>query len=577
MEINDNEVVDFLISKFSMNFKKLEYNNNYSNDIFIGYKYLNSPVLFIKKFRSVLNFNKELYILKNFYSCRVVAVFPDYNIIVYNFIDISEIKVSFFKSNKFIEEFIKLIQSYHSRIQKDCISKNKLFYGNMKLSEKLKEVFNKLSKNNRNRLEKKLKALLQFSLIFDKEYSSLDFVLIHGDLSLRNIGIVENKLELFDFEHTRVGILYEDLIKLYYRELKNKKYILNYFLSNDLSSKLVKAVILFKESLGIYLYCESNEDKNFQNFGKYLERLSKQYFCDYLHENFTHEIDCGMFIKAYINNNIVLKKFYNYNEFYSKYRENFINSNYINKYISDCKSINILQPEINYSFEISNKIYLVQSYIKGYTLYDFEKLVTKKMENSTIYENKEMIKKLFSYYKALIVYLKKTYQNFEYLRIDLNTRNYIINSSDELILVDYIPPIYIESGNDGSYYQSKYKYIYSDIYLQLLVMSLYVVKPLVNSNLKDTLRKNLIKIYLENFYKITMEELGISNEKLLNLYKNNDFDRVNYSENDFIKNKIKNRVEGIDLYLKDIITIERLNDLYSNNSLKLDNGDGYFS
>ena len=84
-------------------------------------------------------------------------------------------------------------------------------------------------------------------------------------------------------------------------------------------------------------------------------------------------------------------------------------------------------------------------------------------------------------------------------------------------------------------------------------------------------------IYLENFDKITREELEINNEELLNSYKNIDFDRVNYFENDLIKIKIKNRVDGIDLYLKDLITIEKLNDLYNKNSPKLDSDGGYFS
>ncbi len=84
-------------------------------------------------------------------------------------------------------------------------------------------------------------------------------------------------------------------------------------------------------------------------------------------------------------------------------------------------------------------------------------------------------------------------------------------------------------------------------------------------------------IYLENFDKITREELEINNEELLNSYKNIDFDRVNYFKNDLIKIKIKNRVDGIDLYLKDLITIEKLNDLYNKNSPKLDSDGGYFS
>ena len=402
------------------------------------------------------------------------------------------------------------------KIESDFIFKNKLYYENKKLSEKLKEVFYKLSNKNKKRVKIKLKVLLQFSLIFDEEYNSLRHILIHGDLSLRNFGIVGDKLELFDFEHTRVGVLYEEFIKLYYRELKNYKHILSSLFCYDLPSKLTRAVILFKEALGIYLYCESNEDKKFHDFGKYLEMLSQQYLEDYLYEFCTCEIDRGMFVKAYVNNDIVLKKFYNYNDFYYRYRKKFVNSIYINKYIFDCKSINIPQPEINYSFEINNKVYLIQSYIKGITLYDFEKFIIKKIGNSKNCLEEQVLKNLFLYYRTLIVYLKNTYKNFKNLRIDLNTKNYIINSSNKLILVDYIPPIYVDSSKENSYYQAEYKYIYSNIYLQVIVMSLYIIKPLINDrNLKSTIRKKLIKLYLDYFDKITIDELGISNNELL--------------------------------------------------------------
>ncbi|WP_338212192.1 phosphotransferase [Lactobacillus juensis] len=43
---------------------------------------------------------------------------------------------------------------------------------------------------------------------------------LHGDVGLRNYKIVEGQLSLIDFERARMGVNYQDFIKLFYQDFR---------------------------------------------------------------------------------------------------------------------------------------------------------------------------------------------------------------------------------------------------------------------------------------------------------------------------------------------------------------------
>ena len=149
-------------------------------------------------------------------------------------------------------------------------------YQNNQLFNKAKRDIDNLNKPEiKNKL---LKLLAQFTAEragIEKDLTVHANTVLHGDVGLRNYKIVAGHLSLIDFERARMGVNYQDFIKLFYQDFGlNKELIVSFVKGYEKCSEEVavtpvtQAFLIFITAIGIMKYTEKIVDKPFEQIGK---------------------------------------------------------------------------------------------------------------------------------------------------------------------------------------------------------------------------------------------------------------------------------------------------------------------
>ena len=149
-------------------------------------------------------------------------------------------------------------------------------YQNNQLFNKAKRDIDNLNKPEiKNKL---LKLLAQFTAEragIEKDLAVHADTVLHGDVGLRNYKIVAGHLSLIDFERARMGVNYQDFIKLFYQDFGlNKELIVSFVKGYEKCGQKVaitpvtQAFLIFITAIGIMKYTEKIEDKPFEKIGK---------------------------------------------------------------------------------------------------------------------------------------------------------------------------------------------------------------------------------------------------------------------------------------------------------------------
>ena len=149
-------------------------------------------------------------------------------------------------------------------------------YQNNQLFNKAKRDIDNLNKPEiKNKL---LKLLVQFTAEradIEKDLAVHANTVLHGDVGLRNYKIVAGHLSLIDFERARMGVNYQDFIKLFYQDFGlNKELIISFVKGYEKCGQKVavtpvtQAFLIFITAIGIMKYTEKIEDKPFEKIGK---------------------------------------------------------------------------------------------------------------------------------------------------------------------------------------------------------------------------------------------------------------------------------------------------------------------
>ena len=149
-------------------------------------------------------------------------------------------------------------------------------YQNNQLFNKAKRDIDNLNKPEiKNKL---LKLLAQFTAEragIEKDLTVHANTVLHGDVGLRNYKIVAGHLSLIDFERARMGVNYQDFIKLFYQDFGlNKELIVSFVKGYEKCGQKVaitpvtQAFLIFITAIGIMKYTEKIEDKPFEKIGK---------------------------------------------------------------------------------------------------------------------------------------------------------------------------------------------------------------------------------------------------------------------------------------------------------------------
>ena len=149
-------------------------------------------------------------------------------------------------------------------------------YQNNQLFNKAKRDIDNLNKPEiKNKL---LKLLAQFTAEragIEKDLTVHANTVLHGDVGLRNYKIVASHLSLIDFERARMGVNYQDFIKLFYQDFGlNKELIVSFVKGYEKCGQKVaitpvtQVFLIFITAIGIMKYTEKIVDKPFEQIGK---------------------------------------------------------------------------------------------------------------------------------------------------------------------------------------------------------------------------------------------------------------------------------------------------------------------
>ena len=149
-------------------------------------------------------------------------------------------------------------------------------YLNNQLFEKAK--FDISSLQNEEIKSRLLQALILFTeqkADIEEDLKAHANTVLHGDVGLRNYKIVAGHISLIDFERARMGVNYQDFIKLFYQDFGlNKELIVSFVKGYEKCGQKVaitpvtQAFLIFITAIGIMKYTEKIEDKPFEKIGK---------------------------------------------------------------------------------------------------------------------------------------------------------------------------------------------------------------------------------------------------------------------------------------------------------------------
>ena len=149
-------------------------------------------------------------------------------------------------------------------------------YLNNQLFNKAKGDIDNLNKPEiKNKL---LKLLAQFTaerVDIEKDLAVHASTVLHGDVGLRNYKIVAGHLSLIDFERARMGVNYQDFIKLFYQDFGlNKELIVSFVKGYEKCDQKIavtpvtQVFLIFITAIGIMKYTEKIVDKPFEKIGE---------------------------------------------------------------------------------------------------------------------------------------------------------------------------------------------------------------------------------------------------------------------------------------------------------------------
>ncbi|GLB46296.1 hypothetical protein WR164_02750 [Philodulcilactobacillus myokoensis] len=125
------------------------------------------------------------------------------------------------------------------------------------------------------RLLRMLKVFKSNQKKLQNDFKLQSKVVLHGDVGIRNYQIVDHHLVLIDYERARLGVPYQDVIKLFYENFHLNHQLIQAFLKGynsihyfDKGTKLTRNFLVFMTAVGIIKYVEKIRDDSFRKIGE---------------------------------------------------------------------------------------------------------------------------------------------------------------------------------------------------------------------------------------------------------------------------------------------------------------------
>lgn len=261
----ESVLIDFLNEYYKANLKKIH--DVAGNQHLAGYSQYYKTDLFVKIFKQQEMFYAEQHVDQVY--CPdifiVTVIFGENYVVVLKDRQLKEVEQKDLNEEQ-AYIYGRLLAEFH----RNLTGKVSVPQTNESLSQQIKFKFDSLKDEKHQQKAKRVLKVIEKDLpAADQEFAKLKKVVLHGDFSIRNIMIYQGNYVLIDFERTHIGCQYEDFIKFFFYEVKDKKmrqsFIAGYqsLLEFEIPQKSCQQALLFYTALDIYSFHESHEQEKF--------------------------------------------------------------------------------------------------------------------------------------------------------------------------------------------------------------------------------------------------------------------------------------------------------------------------
>ena len=261
----DSVLIDFLNDYYQADLNKIH--DEAGNKHLTGYSHYYHADLFVKIFDNEEKFYAEQHVDQRY--CPDIflgtVIFGDNNVVVLRdrkLIDLDHEKLD--EQQAYI--YGRLLAEFHQKLTGYVAVPD----DKKTLPDRIQEKLAKLTDKKHKKKAEKAYGFIEKSLSqAQQDYVKLKKVVLHGDFSIRNIMRYKGKYVLIDFERAHIGCQYEDFIKFFFSEVKDKKlrhsFIAGYqsLLEFEIPQSACQQVLLYMNALDIYTFHETHEEEKF--------------------------------------------------------------------------------------------------------------------------------------------------------------------------------------------------------------------------------------------------------------------------------------------------------------------------
>lgn len=127
----------------------------------------------------------------------------------------------------------------------------------------------------KTRLQLLLQDLSSLQPAIESDLLNYSTTVLHGDVGVRNYKIINGQPNLIDFERARMGVNYQDFIKLFYQDFGLNKELITSFINGYkssgetvMASPSTQVFLLLLTAIGIMSYTSKISDPPFQRIGE---------------------------------------------------------------------------------------------------------------------------------------------------------------------------------------------------------------------------------------------------------------------------------------------------------------------
>lgn len=244
------------------------------NSTFVGYSKKLQEQVFVKVFPNKSKFITEKAVNQQLYQHRVLTSFmitAAQQLYVLVMKDLAPIDLKLPVTVELAHVMGVKLAEFHQKVKPFTG-----IYPNNNLFAKAEYDIAQLQESTiKTRLQLLLRDLSSLQPTIESDLLNHSTTVLHGDVGVRNYKIINGEPKLIDFERARMGVNYQDFIKLFYQDFGLNKELITSFVNGYKSSgetitasPSTQVFLLLLTAIGIMSYTAKISDPPFQSVGE---------------------------------------------------------------------------------------------------------------------------------------------------------------------------------------------------------------------------------------------------------------------------------------------------------------------